>query len=174
MDHSLAVSVAREALERGRRDTGMAFDEVALLFHSSAALDKFVRVASVHMDNFNSVPCDVMRRQDKYGDHFQVRFEFFRPWSYVTEDEQPWRIEAMCVLEGEAPLHAQAMRVSDDLPVVIHLSYKCHTLDAYSAEVRALRSGQPMRAEYQNSYGVFSYWGDGAPYLKPRVNLRDA
>lgn len=163
---------------KAARDTNPGVDEVALLFHSSVALDAFLGAIPGGVEKFNSVPCDVMKRQDMLGS-FQVRFEFLRfvpehPLHFLTD--APWRIEAMCVLEGDAPLHRQKISMSEELPCVMHWSYKLPTLDAYQGAVRAHRAaGQTMRAEYSNSYGMFSYFGsNGAPYVKPRVNLRDA
>ena len=160
------------------RNVNPSIDEVALLFHSSVALDAFVRDLPPTVEVFNRVPCDIMKRQDMLGS-FQVRFEFIRferghPLRFLTDGD--WRIEAMCVLEGDAPLHRQKIAMSETLPTVIHWSYKLPNLDAYQGAVRAHRAaGESMRAEYSNSYGMFSYFGsNGAPYLKPRVNLRDA
>lgn len=158
------------------RDVNPGVDEVALLFHSSVALDAFLKAIPGGVENFNSVPCDVMKRQDQ-GGSFQVRFEFLRfvdahPLRFLTD--APWRIEAMCVLEGDAPLHRQKIAMSEELPVIVHWSYKLPTLESYQGAVRAHRLQGPMRAEYSNSYGMFSYFGNnGAPYMKPRVNLRD-
>lgn len=160
------------------RNVNPNVDEVALLFHSSAALDAFLRDMPGTAEVFNRVPCDIMRRQDMLGS-FQVRFEFVRLTAEHTlrfpHSTEPWRIEAMCVLEGDAPLHRQKIAMSEELPCVVHWSYKLPNLDAYQAAVRAHRSaGDVMRAEYLNSYGMFSYFGsNGAPYMKPRVNLRD-
>jgi len=165
------------SLQAGRQHNPN-IDEVALLFHSSVALDAFVERLPTTAEVFNSVPCDIVKRQDMLGS-FQVRFEFIRlkdssPLKFALDDGVPWRIEAMCILEGDAPLHRQKIATSVDLPTVMHWSYKCPNLDAYQGAVRAERALRSMRAEYSNSYGMFSYFGvNGLPYMKPRVNLRD-
>lgn len=149
------------------------FDEVALCFRSEAELEHFVKQAqAIGVENFNSVERDRMVRQNGLGE-FDVRFEFLRL------PHRSWRIEAMCVLGGEAPLHEWAMESGS--PVLIHLSYKCESVEAYQEEIRKLLfAGEHLHAEYRNSYGLFSYWtlpSQGKkgrlPYIKPRVNLRD-
>lgn len=138
-------------------------DEVAILFKDSAVLSDFVAwCVREGVDNFNSVERDTMRRQDTDG-QFDVRFEFLRI------PGMDWRIEAMCVLDGMAPLHDSQADGS-----IIHASYKLEDAWAYANHQTKLNGGLIKRqAEYVNSYGRFSYWGPGAPYLKPRVNLRD-
>lgn len=149
-------------------------DEVALCFHNEEALIEFVEHAKrLGLEHFNSVPYDTMKRQDKLGEEFGVRFEFLR------HPEREWRIEAMAVIDGEAPLHKEALD-KYGAPCIVHLSYKCEDLDAYQMEVRRMFNdrGATKVAEYSNSYGMFSYWRPHGqqsmlPYWKPRVNLRD-
>jgi hypothetical protein len=151
-----------------------AVDEVALLFSSSDELHRFIAYAVdvADADYFNSVPRDTMRRMD-HPSTFEVQFAFLRL------PERPWRIEAMTVLEGDAPLHRSALNMMGE-GCVVHLSYKCADLDRYQHEVRNLMNHEDrMMAEYRNSYGMFSYWQTQRrtpslyPLLKPRVNLRD-
>lgn len=138
----------------------------------------------LHMQWFNRVDRDHMQMEDigQGSGAFQVRFEFFRPRvvdAPVGEmDPVPWRVEAMAVLEGYAPLHGAP------LGRVVHASYKLPDLVSYEAETNFLRAvGIHPVAFYRNSYGRFSYWhNDDFPWgaedmivmLKPRVNLRDA
>lgn len=150
-------------------------DEVAILFSSEANLVRFARLATEGgLEHFNSVKRDLMRRQDTLEpEDFYVRFEFLRiPGA-------PWRIEAMCVLEGTAPLHEQHLAQHGNGSIV-HASYKCEDIDSYHHAVNVLRTemgaGAPavaFHAEYRNTYGIFSYWGEEDYYFKPRVNLRD-
>lgn len=143
-------------------------DEVSVLFHSTEAIERFIEWAegSHRLRHFNSVRRDTAVQtfpRDAHTPRFGVRFEFFEVKGY------PWRIEAMQVLDGKAILH-QNMGLFD----VPHASFKCIDLGHYLHMISMLESGRWIkRAEYQNSYGIFSYFGEGTPYLKPRVNLRD-
>ena len=147
-------------------------DEIAICFPTEAVLIQFVEeaVADYGLDHFNSVPHDQMRRMDRLGEGFGVRFEFLRL------PGRDWRIECMAVLDGIAPLHEKAMRDSDGEPEIIHVSWKVDGLDAYQQLMRDMPTTTAMsrKAEYHNSYGIFSYWSsNGHIYHKPRVNLRD-
>lgn len=147
-------------------------DETSLLFADADELKQFVRWAEQNgMEHFNRVESDRMVRVDRNAtEGFDVRFEFLR-WP-----DQPWRIEAMCVLDGQAPLHEAHLETHGSAKPV-HVSFKCDTLPAYNNMKRTMADDGveqiPFHAEYRNSYGLFSYWGVGNFYLKPRVNLRD-
>lgn len=146
-------------------------DEISLLFGSEQELEQFLALAEPHVDHFNSVPRDRMWRDDGEEEQwFDVRFEFLRIPTYM------WRIEAMCVLDGSAPLHAQKLR-DRGRGCVVHASYKLPDEATYYAHKSIVKdvSGRTADAEYHNSYGRFSYWNvlGGRFYLKPRVNLRD-
>jgi hypothetical protein len=157
-------------------------DEVALVFGDERRLEDFVDwcIRVPELDNFNSVQQDTMHMTHNEmtefpTQDFDVRFEF------LSHEDWDWRIEAMCVLSGSAPLHTQALEeYGEGAP--IHVSWKCDTLEDYQARVRTLDHPAsptfqklPRLAEYTNSYGRFSYFGalNILPYFKPRVNLRD-
>jgi hypothetical protein len=148
-------------------------DEIAVVFDTQSGLTEFVNECKAFgMSHFNSVSSDVMRRQD--GDQeFLVRFEFLRMPGW------DWRIEAMCVLGGSAPLH-EVHLARHGTRSIIHASFKGFAggdADEYEDMKRLTESELgPFKAEYRNSYGMFSYFDQGPdlPYLKPRVNLRDA
>lgn len=150
---------------------GYTIDEVSVLCGTPQLLDKFVGWAiDIGYEHFNSVPLDVMRRQDQLlrKQKFEVRFEFLRI------PGENWRIEAMCIPKGSAPLHSQHQKSHGD-PSVVHASFKCINVEDYQ-RVKTMFRGfntMPYGAEYRNSYGVFSYWQIGSYYMKPRVNLRD-
>ena len=153
-------------------------DEVSLVFADEAHLHDFLRHAEHDhaMEHFDSVSRDRMHRLDSAG-QFDVRFEFLRMRGCN------WRIEAMVVLEGDAPLHREAMKkYGSGFP--FHASFKLETEGSYEGFQRGWNtpmseSGKPgyeMFAEYENSYGRFSYWDVpeiGNVWAKPRVNLRD-
>lgn len=146
-------------------------DEVALLLENEAELEAFVRWARdvAGMDHFDSVPVDRMERQDNVS-AFDVRFEFLRL------PETDWRIEAMCVLDGDAPLHRKQLQLLGNCSVV-HASFKVADEDAYWDSFDWLaEAGFVKMAEYANTYGWFSYWEhlEALFYIKPRVNRRDA
>lgn len=155
-------------------------DEVAILFADEAQLDEWLGFAEKdHMLRHDRTEHDTMHRNDtRRAQAWRVRFEFLQVTLHA--DAPTWRIEAMVVLGGRAPLHQAMLAATEGRPAIIHASYKLPGVDAYHEEVQRLMSnGMTMQAGYTNSYGVFSYWnsGDGAPvtnvYLKPRINLRD-
>lgn len=169
-------AVARDAQKILDLDLGIgnfAVDEVAIVCGDERMLEKVVADTEVMhgWKRFNSVPRDKMRRRMGLlrRQSFDVRFEFLQP------SEVDYRIEAMTVLSGSAPLHSQHLIQYGD-PSVVHASFKCKSLEEYD-RVRVALHGMnalPFKAEYSNSYGVFSYWKCGHYFLKPRVNLRDS
>lgn len=156
-------------------------DEMSLLFLHEKDLETFLMFAQEDrtVDHFNSVLRDTMVRQFEDSPEpgmvrdpqsFDVRFEFLRLEGCT------WRIEAMCVLGGTAPLHSAALRERGD-GCVIHASFKTADEQQYRDACLGLTEATDgMAAEYRNSYGLFSYWRVpeiGDVWLKPRVNLRD-
>ena len=151
---------------------GMEVDEVAVYFEKKGDLDQFLAYAvNQGMEHFNSVPSDAMHQiygnsemgiPNRAGHAFDVRFEFLR----IPNSD--WRIEAMQVLDGWAPLHRR-LRSGE----IAHVSGKVQagSLHYYSVLRAALSKRLTCQAEYLNSYGRFAYFGDEAPYFKPRVNL---
>lgn len=146
-------------------------DEVSLLFETEGKLDDFIRGAKqdCNAEHFNSV-IDHMVMQYSARDNemegynsFDVRFEFLR----IPHCD--WRIEAMTVLRGYAPLHSQHLQHLGN-GCVMHASYKP---ESYQKERRNLDELMDFRAEYRNSYGVFAYYNFGLWYVKPRRNTRD-
>lgn len=171
-------------------------DEVSLLFATPEELEEFRlwSVKDISMDNFARVESDVcfLTSSDwrevvtsEYvtpmdTEAFVVRFEFLRV------PGADWRIEAMCVLDGKAPLH-EAWLEKYGSGCVVHVSYKCASRAQYAyhcatgPQSRYWASQPAWRASYANSYGRFSYYqhdafnyGGVSWLLKPRVNERDA
>jgi hypothetical protein len=153
-------------------------DEASLLFHTEGELEEFVEWAKGSgLHHFNSVPLDGMIRQGMgfVDESFLVRFEFLRLHG------ASWRIEAMYIPEGVAPLHREYERQNGS-PCVVHVSFKCEDFWRYEKMKRVLANEDVApalkeEAEYRNSYGMFSYWSSKSgpmPYIKPRVNLRDS
>lgn len=180
--HDQMLADARKAIRDGRM-RHKAIDEVSLLFGTVEELEAFVEWAKQHpsLEHFNATE-DTMDREDK-DQSFRVRFEFIRPTD-LTKDYAPWRIEAMCVLEGIAPIHETVLQEHGS-GAVVHLSWKHTSEEIYESYLRrdvqqmmknkpGVVTGNPDHfvGAYRNSYGRFSYWGR-RPFLKPRVNLRD-
>lgn len=150
-------------------------DEVALLFSGEDTLNEWVTWAKGQgYEHFGSIERDRMVETWSGGTEFDVRFEFLRLEGF------PFRIEAMCVLDGSAPLHEATLERYGN-GAVVHVSWRAapngdshgyvrhrQVLEHLDAPLRPLR-------EYRNSYGIFCYYGDEdkPPFLKPRVNLRD-
>ena len=182
MDYRIVSQLIEHAVYRhgvewgeGRIETPTTIDEIAVCFASVKSLEEFLEsaVQDGGYEHFNSVARDTMRRRDIVGEEFDVRFEFLRVPLAL------YRIEAMTVLGGDAPLHQQANALFGEA-CVVHLSYKMANLQDYQDEVCGKAASRYKKiAEYSNSYGMFSYWRQdsqvrlGLPYLKPRVNLRD-
>lgn len=170
---------------------GRNIDEMSILL-TNQDMNAYKEIAeTVELDPSRRTPYmkwfngtrDTMTMTDGAGGEpiasFDVRFEFYRGVLDEPEHrELPWRVEAMAVLGGFAPLHSEPMGR------VVHASYKLSDAGEYDMELARLRKlGMTPVAYYANSYGQFSYWTDaGLPYsageapilLKPRVNLRDA
>lgn len=170
---SHAATVMEAVRLEGAQSDDFIPDEIAICFPTNEALDQFVKEAvdDYGLEHFNGVRSDHMRRLDRLGEGFDVQFEFLRL------PGREWRIECMAVWRGIAPLHEKALRDSGGEPVLIHVSWKMPNLDDYSLLMREMptRHGLFRKAEYANTYGIFSYWtaNGGGLYHKPRVNLRD-
>lgn len=184
-DISQLVYVAQDAQQVAQAELNIDYgiqrqvDEVSLLFQWGHELDRFVNAAKyLGLEHFNSVPSDTMIRTG-VSEGFIVRFEFLRI------PKVDWRIEAMQIIAGLAPLHRERLRKSG-AGCVVHASFKCEDVQDYAdakAQLRQRRVHFETRlesaAEYSNSYGIFSYWQSERgsllqrPYFKPRVNLRD-
>lgn len=147
-------------------------DEYSILFAQRADQDAFSFNARTHgMERFNFTD-DYMSRMDDASDvGFGVHFDF------LSVPAKPWRIEAMSItVPACAPLHHEAMHGNPQYIGVFHASYKMPSAVAYEEELERLsRLGLEMAAQYQNTYGKFSYWEvePHLPWFKPRCNLRD-
>lgn len=141
-------------------------DEVSMVYDDPDHLMDFVTwaVEVEGMEHFNKRVMDRMHRLDVPGDEwFDVRFEFLRP------KDQHFRIEAMCIGEGSAPLHEAALAI-DGPGTCVHASYKPR---GYGTHVVRLNRVLSLEAEYSNAYGLFSYWSGLSTYVKPRLSFAD-
>jgi len=153
-------------------------DEISILFRYPGAMQRYVDWLKLKGgSHFNAHILDRMARTDLTGNHqappspqhFDVQFEFLR-----VPGDPDWRIEAMNVRSGKAPLH-EALLAKKEMAVA-HASFKLDGFPAYRAACLSMgAAGLRQVAAYRNSYGVFSYWsGLSSFYLKPRLNLRDS
>jgi hypothetical protein len=148
-------------------------DEMSIYFRNEAWLDELVRTCEQtgHVDHFNSTTDIVQQMIDgKYTEDsasFGVRFEF------LQHDKLDYRCEAMYIKDGWSPVH-NVLRDGD----IAHASFKCQDTADYSMVcLELVGKGYKQLAEFRNGYGLFSYFVTefaGPPYIKPRVNLRDA
>lgn len=149
-------------------------DEVSVLFSDPSVLSDFVEWAKRKgLTHFNSV--DDSCYSERFEPHsYRVRLDF------LSFPDLPWRIEAMCILSGDAPLHRIHLeKYGNGCPV--HASFKCKDQQHYEDVKQYLLSPAsgvnlvPM-VEYRNAYGLYAYFGGPETdrfYVKPRVNLRD-
>lgn len=163
-----------------RRFGDMRIDEVALYFSSRSVLDMAVSqmVRQEGMTHFNGAEDAV--RTAPLDTYYTVDYEFFKHM------DRQYRIEAMAITGGLSPLHEAWDHYVR--PRMVHVSFKVPNLAVYSDVLHDLDTTLSTERYFMgqaclSTYGRFSYWQkasdvmDGAankPWLKPRVNLRDA
>lgn len=150
-------------------------DEISLLFKHQGQLERYAEwLVAKGGEHFNARVLDRMFREKQQAETaemwFDVQFEFMH-----LPGHQTWRIEAMTVTDGHAPLHEHALAGSGG-PCVFHASFKADGPEAYAVAERQLAKARLRRLYgYRNAYGRFSYWqGLRNVYVKPRINTRDA
>ncbi len=161
----------------------LVIDEMSLLFSSRDEIEKFTEWANQNVPSIGEVPKSTLYSLTGPGE-FDVNFRFFQTpfWTGARSGlvgfvGTRWRIEAMQILDGRAPLHEHYLK-NFDSPCAMHASFKVPTVYEYRKVQAVLDActSEGMEAEYRNEYGMFCYYslgGDGVPYIKPRVNLRD-
>lgn len=151
------------------------FDEVSLLFGIREEFLRFCDEANERGLHFNGV----VEHQQQIGgeEKFTTNFEFI--WPYPDAD---WRIEAMFVASGDAPLHRRFLTDSYSDVAVVHVSWKEQGPEEYFASRIEMEynMGMELAREYRNGYGRFAYYPVVGPehgrlltYIKPRINERD-
>lgn len=168
-----------EAAERWLEDVvnmeGAFVDEVALMFGSTAARQRFLDRAVQHPDieHFNADEDWVST--SPISSRYRVRYDFLR-----IKGKQ-FRLECMEVLQGVSPLHAVVdSGIVGDYPATVHVSFKVANRHDYKAIAGSLEEAGAVWAQgCLSTYGIFSYWSVEEPglenvYVKPRVNVRDA
>lgn len=170
--HDLGLSLAQECRRAALVKLPRLYDEVSLLFRDKKSLDKFTKDMKGRGLWFNeSFESQQNTATDEW--EFDTEFQFSLPYMNAS-----WRIEAMRVECGHAPLHQRHIE-GHGAPSVVHVSWKAPTREEYLLEKVALfEEGMTFHAEYENSYGIFSYWSfekdNVFMYYKPRVNVRDS
>lgn len=150
-------------------------DEIALLVDTQTHADELLRcLPELGWERFNDAVDRV--RTSPIPSVYRVKYVFFQ------HPEKSWRLEVMQMLEGYSPLHGAIVQpVGGALCVPVHASFKTADEEQYAYAVSTLAEsgGYLMAQRCDSTYGRFSYWtaldrADRVPYLKPRVNLRDA
>lgn len=173
LHHDLLLSIANENFNSARRLLLRNYDEMSILFETEAELEVFVRDMRERGLWFNeSQEQQHITSSNSYA--FGTDFQFVWPYQ-----DAPYRIEAMRVTDGYAPLHERHLSAHGS-PSTVHASWKLPNMAMYSFEKERLaEEGFQFHQEYRNNYGIFSYWSprgtSDAPTLfyKPRVNTRD-
>lgn len=149
-------------------------DEIALSVDNDTELrllSQFLRERGWRQ--FNEARDNV--RTSPIASRYTVQYVFFE------HPDKPWRLEVMKMLTGYSPLHGALPRLTGgQLAIPVHASFKVPDEERYAYAREDLDSLGYFEAQRCDStYGRFSYWtaldqDKAVPYLKPRVNLRDA
>lgn len=172
------LAVAQEATDRYShflegRQWG-PIDEIALNVETQPELIALAQcLKDLGWAQFNRARDNV--RTSPIPSRYEVEYHFFEHL------DKPWRLEVMKMTSGYSPLHgALARPVGGALCVPVHASFKVPDEERYAYAREDLSEMGLFEAQRCDStYGRFSYWtnldqSEKVPYLKPRVNLRDA
>lgn len=157
-------------------------DEVSILFKHATEMAHFVRYASgAGWNHFNTAEDTVQAVRD-----FNTMTEADVPpvlppiytvqYKFLQMPGFQWRLECMCIMSGDAPVHRMLKNHE-----IAHVSFKCidhahydHMKAVLAGVTTGPRTTLQMVDEFTSGYGRFAYFGGYPPYVKPRVNLRDA
>lgn len=153
-----------------------SIDEVALLVSDNSQLEHLDHLLcrDFGWEKFNSAHDSVRTAPIRSG--YTVEYNFFR------REGIPWRLEVMRLSSGLSPLHsAIPLPLARQVCTPVHASFKVPDEDNYAVARFELDGlGYVLAQQCDSTYGSFSYWTKiglpvgRVPYLKPRVNLRDA
>lgn len=150
-------------------------DEIALMWDEEDRMRRWISsaVAEDGVVLFN-------RAMDRVNT-FPISSRYHVEYNFLSIEDKPYRVEAMCIQHGVSPLHAAHGSDCHSRPLAVHLSFKVESESEYSKALSALaEAGCILAQSCKSDYGVFSYWKvphlfeSGYLYLKPRINLRDA
>lgn len=164
-----AEAMRQHAIDRLPDLWARPVDEMSILFRSRAEHIGFTEWARARGLVFNEVT-------EKQKDLTAPGHGFTTNFTFVKKRIWDWRIEAMVVTSGRAPLHTQLNLMHGDFTIA-HASWKLKDVEIYHKDKCALEdAGFRFHKEYRNGYGQFAYFShpEFPFYFKPRVNLRDA
>lgn len=188
MNTNLLNRTLREARETADHVTGLllndlvgksvyrypSIDEISFLFTDILMFEDYIGTAKQE----GLWMGEAQERQERLWPKGSDEEIYGTDYQFVQVAER-LRIEAMYVTDGLAPLHTKHAEKFDDGEGVclVHASFKTIGPDAYQEAAKHLNDSSRLviRREYQNGYGLFSYWaGVEGLFVKPRVNLRDS
>jgi len=169
-----SVDRYNELLAGGAATREYMIDEIALLVEGEGELRQlWTALTALGWEQFNQARDDV--KTAPIPSRYSVQYTFFQ------HVDRPWRLEVMQLLSGYSPLHGAIAKPIGGTPCVpVHASFKVAAEEFYAYAREDLDGMGLFEAQRCDStYGRFSYWtrldqSDAVPYLKPRVNLRDA
>lgn len=156
---------------------GYFVDEFALLVGDNTQLDQLDQLLTLDYgwERFNVASDSV--RTAPIRSAYDVEYHFFR------HPDAHYRLEVMRLRTGVSPLHAAIpLPLGRQVATPVHASFKVEDEERYAyARTYVGGLGYVEAQRCDSTYGRFSYWTkmggafvDRVPYLKPRVNLRDA
>lgn len=174
------LNAAGDAAERYNlmlEPLGATVDEIALLVGDSGQLDQLDKMLSLDFgwERFNVANDEVKTQPIRSA--YEVEYHFFR------KPGVSYRLEVMRIRSGISPLHvAIPLPLARQVCTLVHASFRCPDELEYAASRFFLEdsAGMVEAQRCDSTYGRFSYFTDlkmpgrRVPYLKPRVNLRDA
>jgi hypothetical protein len=151
-------------------------DEIALLVGDNSQHDQLdaLLCRDFGWERFNTATDNVKTQPIRSG--YSVEYTFYR------HPNREWRLEVMRLTTGVSPLHAAVpLPLARAVCTPVHASFKCADEETYAVARYALgEMGYVEAQRCDSTYGRFSYFTTlgvtpcRVPYLKPRVNLRDA
>lgn len=154
---------------------GVKIDEIALLVGDTGQLAELDQLLALKFgwERFNIATDNVKTQPIRSA--YSVEYHFYR---HPAHD---YRLEVMRLSSGISPLHAAIPKpLNRQVCEPVHASFKCPDEETYAAARFGLvEAGMVEAQRCDSTYGRFSYFTTlgtplRVPYLKPRVNLRDA
>lgn len=176
--HLSAAHIASVTYDARLSDAGLNYriDEIALMVDSTSQLGKLTdQLQRLHgWSRFNQARDAVVTGPIR--SKYEVEYTFFK------HPERNYRLEVMRLMRGVSPLHMAFDTVLDSAGcVLVHASFKCEDEETYAYSRQHMQEMGYLEAQRcESTYGRFGYWTtanpvpQAVPYLKPRVNLRDA
>lgn len=171
-----ACTMEAEWYNRILEGLGVNIDEIALLVSDNSQLEHLDMILCRNMgwEKFNTAHDAVKTAPIRSS--YTVEYHFFR------HPDVAWRLEVMRLSSGVSPLHsAIPLPLARQVAVPVHASFKTPNEEQYAyARGHLENQGFSLAQQCDSTYGRFSYFTtlglpvNRVPYVKPRVNLRDA